>query len=134
MPNNEISQLRTEEKSLKYETECYLYLQIFQQKVMKRNVGVGEHEDTKHIYYCKYWNNEEYMNNENEKTIFEEIFTDNWSKLVKVFNIFEDNYQKRENYKTEQQNMQNLEKNSPSGILISDPLCSVIGYSNGNKH
>ena len=30
------------------------------------------------------------MNKENEKTIFEEIFTDNLPKLVKVFELFEE--------------------------------------------
>ena len=141
MPNLENLSIEDRRKIFEMRNRMLPISANFPIKGDEKKCWCGENEDTKHIYHCKYWNNneeymntEEYMNNENEKTTFEEIFTDNLPELVKVFKTFEDNYQKRENYKTEQQNMQNLEKNSPSGILISDPLCSVIGYSNGNKH
>ena len=56
----------------------------------------GEIENTKHIYVCRYWSKEI------EKTSFEMIYTDNVSQLKKVYNQFDVNYKRRENYQSEQ--------------------------------
>ena len=80
----------------------------------------GEMEDTEHIYLCKYWTEQ------SEQYSFNNIYTDNMPKLVKVFCQFKDNYKKRKEF------IEEIE--TPHAIPIRDPLYSVKDYSNGNKH
>ena len=54
----------------------------------EKNCRCGEYKETKHIYYCEYCR------------IYEEIFIDNLPKLVKVFKLFKEIYQKRAKYIT----------------------------------
>ena len=78
-------------------------------------------ENMKHIYQCEMWNKE----NENEIPIFENIFGDNISELVKVNKQFQINYNRRERYKLEVKKKKE-EELQPHVIQISDPLSSLF--------
>ena len=84
-------------------------------------------EDTKHIYTCKYWSDK------SEKPNFEKIYTDNMNDLTKVYKHYMINLTKKEKFEFEQEKAEK-ELRSPHVIVQSDPLFSVIEYSNGNKH
>ena len=66
-----------------------------------------------------------------KKNSFEIIYTDNVSQLKKVYNQFDVNYKRRENYQSEQ--VKNKDKATHVTNLF-DPLFSNVEYSNGNKH
>lgn len=89
----------------------------------------GQTEDMKHIYSCKY------LNDENEKTSYEMIFTEDVNQQIKVYKRFKSNLEKREKYKNESKKLENDEKEEiPSHeIPVCDPLFSMFEYSNGNK-
>jgi hypothetical protein len=78
-------------------------------------------ENMKHIYQCEFWNKE----NEKEKPIFESIFGDDISELVKVNKQFQINYNRREKYTLEVE-MKSEEQLQPHVIQISDPLSSLF--------
>jgi hypothetical protein len=84
-------------------------------------------EDTKHIYTCKYWSDK------SEKPNFEKIYTDNMNDLTKVYKHYMIHLTKKEKFEFEQEKAEK-ELRSPHAIVQSDPLFSVIEYSNGNKH
>ena len=90
----------------------------------------GQFEDMKHIYSCKWLNSDEPV------TEYEEIFSDDVNKQVKVYRRFEENFEKREELLNENGSEQTVKetKKSPHVIHNSDPLFSVfdcIDYSNG---
>ena len=61
------------------------------------------------------------------------IFTDNVTKLVKVFEKFRKNYQKREKYKIELvEKKRKYEESISHGILKRDPPFSLFEASNRN--
>ena len=51
--------------------------------------------------------------------------------MVKVYKIFQQNYQKRENYISENIEKKNSEKIALHGIPNRDPLSSLLETSNG---
>ena len=78
------------------------------------------------IYTCKYWSNT------CEKPDFERIYTDDMNDLTKVYRNYVNNLTRKEKYETELEKSDEIRKSHV--IDQSDPLFSVIGYSNGNKH
>ena len=86
-----------------------------------RNFVCSKIENMKHIYQCEFWNKE----NEKEKPIFESIFGDDISALVKVNKQFQINYNRREKYTFEVKNKKE-EQFQPHVIQISDPLSSLF--------
>ena len=90
----------------------------------------GQFEDMKHIYSCKWLNSVEPI------TEYEEIFSDDVNKQVKVYRRFEENFEKREEILNENGSEQTVKETKKSSHVIhtSDPLLSVfdcIAYSNG---
>ena len=83
---------------------------------IRKNCICGQIEDMKHIYSCKIYNTE------NENNEYENIFGEDIRKMRKVYQIFQKNYEMRE------QSMKNYNPRILSGV---DPLYS--DYSNGNK-
>ena len=79
----------------------------------------GQTENMKHIYSCKLWTTEIVT----DKPKYENIFSANVSKQVKVNKYFVINYKTREKYQLEKKN-QNKEQN-PHEILNCDPLSSL---------
>ena len=93
-------------------------------KIEKKEICVcGELENSKHIYQCKVWSE-----NDNEKPTYENIFTDDISEQIQVNKEFQKNYQRREKYKLETKNKEEIK---PHVIQISDPLSSSFEYGNG---
>jgi hypothetical protein len=84
-------------------------------------------EDTKHIYTCKHWSDK------SEKPNVEQIYTDNMNDLTNVYKHYMINLNKKERFELEQEKAEK-ELTSPHAIVQSDPLFSVIEYSNGNKY
>ena len=74
----------------------------------------GERETMKHIYICKW-------DNENNNIEYEEIFGNHMKKMKKVFTQFKVKYENRENRR-------NLPRDP-----ICDPLVLTNEISNGNK-
>ena len=69
----------------------------------------------KHIYTCKFWNQEK-----EEVIEYEEIFTNNIPKQLKISRKFFRNLEKKEKH-------ENCERqNVPHVIHICDPLASLI--------
>ena len=89
------------------------------------NCFCGNFKDMKHIYECQLLNIEEPTEN------YEKIFTGNIEEQIIVFQRFENNFEKHEQYKN------NTESEKQEGILDHvildrDPLLSVLlDYSNG---
>ena len=85
----------------------------------------GEKEDTKHIYICQKWSEE------NEKPSYEMIFSDDMPALTKVYKQYILNLKNRESSKNEEMKD---EVKIPNAIFQRDPLFSIVEFSNGNKH
>ena len=84
----------------------------------------GALENMKHIYTCHIWNKEH-----NKDIEYEEIFSENILKQLKVSNIFFQNLEKREDHKRK-----NQQNNAPLVIQLCDPLTSSIeGQAMGCK-
>ena len=79
-------------------------------------------ENMKHVYICKYWNNEI------THTKYDFIFKDDIKQITKVYERFRKNYETRKTYIENQTN-----GNQSHEISVWDPLFSVIESSNGNK-
>jgi hypothetical protein len=79
----------------------------------------------KHIYLCKLWTKEI----ETDKPKYENIFSDNVFKQVKVNKYFDMNYETREKYILEKKNENKEVKRHE--ILFCDPLSSLFENSNG---
>ena len=97
----------------------------FPSKTSEKSCWCGKVEDTQHIYICRYWTDE------SEKTPFELIYKENMPKLVKVYKQFEINYKRRQEYENE---IKDEQRKNLHEIPQSDPLFSIVEYSNGNKH
>ena len=97
----------------------------FPLKQKTTNCACGDVEDMRHVYICKYWNTEK------EEIEYDRIFTDNISQLAKVYKRFQQNYQKRENYISENIEKKKSEKIALHGIPNRDPLVSLFETSNG---
>ena len=86
----------------------------------KQNVEIcicGKVEDMKHLYICEYWNNGEIS----EKSLYEDIFSDNIKKQIQVNKQFMRNFEKREKFKNKKNNSEIIE---PHAILLKEPLSS----------
>ena len=81
--------------------------------IEEKRCRCGEIENTKHIYICKYWSEE------NEKTSFEMIYTDDVLQLKKVYVQYELNYKIREKYQNEQEKIKN---EATHVINLTDPM------------
>ena len=97
----------------------------FPLKLKTMNCACGDVEDMRHVYICKYWNTEKEEIECNRK------FTDNISQLAKVYKRFQQNYQKRENYISENIEKKKSEKIALHGIPNRDPLFSLYETRNG---
>ena len=97
----------------------------FPSKTIEKSCWCGKVEDTQHIYICRYWTDQ------SEKTPFELIYKENMPKLVKVYKQFEINYKRRQEYENE---IKDEQRKNLHEIPQSDPLFSIVEYSNGNKH
>ena len=93
---------------------------------IKQNCLCGEIDSLPHIYTCKL-----FCENEHEEvTAFEEIYTNNISKLVKVLKRFENQFSKRE--KVLEENRRKFGNETTPCDLLKDPLfSSCIESSNG---
>jgi hypothetical protein len=77
----------------------------------------GQSENMEHIYKSKVWNIEHETN---------------ISKIKKVYKHFKVSFETRNKFLSENKTKEKDDK-SPHGILVCDPLTSVIEYGNGNK-
>ena len=93
------------------------------QKEKKEICVCGEIENLKHIYQCKVWSE-----NENENSIYENIFTDEISEQIKVNTKFQKNHQRQERHKLETKNNEEVK---PHVVQIRDPLSSLFEYGDG---
>ena len=64
----------------------------YKQKNKKHFCPCEQNEDMKHIYNCKYWNNEE------TTTEYDKIFGDDIDQQIKVNKRFQHNLEKREEF------------------------------------
>ena len=81
----------------------------------------------KHIYQCKTLNDEE------EVSSFENIYTDKVKEQIKVYNRFKNSLEKRSEIMSEIDSRTNNREITSHVILPCDPLSSLSEYSNGNK-
>ena len=93
---------------------------------IKQACPCGEIDSLQHIYICS-----QFSENENEEvTPFEEIYSNNISKQVKVLTRFEKMFLKREEIYAEYRRISEKEKQPPCDLL-TDPLFSLLESSNG---
>ena len=86
----------------------------------------GEIENMRHIYVCTYWNTT------NETHDYDWIFTDNVKQLIKVYNRFSVNMEKRNSYGNKIEEDGKSENVTTHVIPNRDPLFSVLEHGNGN--
>ena len=86
----------------------------------------GQSENMEHIYKSIFWNIE------HEKTLYEKIYSENISEIKKVYEHFKVSFDNRNKFLSENERKEKDDK-SPHGILVCDPLSSVIEFGNGNK-
>ena len=87
---------------------------------IKQNCLCGEIDSLQHIYLCKLF----CETNDEEVTDFEEIYSNNISKLVKVLKRFETQFSKRE--KVLEENRRNIGNENTPCDLLKDPLFSSL--------
>ena len=86
----------------------------------------GMKEDMKHIYICPILNNEE------QTTEYENIYSNNVPLIKEVYTRFEKNMRNREIIQSENDEELNANNKDVSHVILScDPLYPVIDYSNG---
>ena len=86
----------------------------------------GMKEDMKHIYICPILNNEE------QTTEYENIYSNNVPLIKEVYTRFEKNMRNREIIQSENDEELKANNKDVSHVILScDPLYSVIDYSNG---
>ena len=116
MPNNENLSIEDKRKIFEIRNEMVFIPANFSSSEKIEKCICGEKEDMRHIYSCKYLNNNK-----------EEILTEDVKLQSKVHKRFEYNMKQREKLR----DMNNHESNSHA--ILRDPLSSLLEYSNGNK-